>query len=75
MRASAIPWPSTAACSNSVTLAVAVLMTVAGFEMLQDVTTVPLHHVATPGRPAHVAGVVDRLGDKVAMPHVAELRA
>ena len=48
------------------TLAAAVLMTVAGFEMLQGATTPPAHEIARPVASAHMAA---------SRPHVDEARA
>jgi len=48
------------------TLAAAVLMTVAGFEMLQGATTAPAHEIARPAASAHLAAL---------RPHVDEEHA
>jgi hypothetical protein len=56
----------------AVTLAVAVLMTFAGFEMLEELPAFPTHDVAIRAHPAVAAAPPD---ERIAMPHVDERRA
>ena len=53
----------------AVSIAVAILMTVAGYEMLYGKAPSPMHDVAAPVQPA------PSVGAKVAMPHVDEINA
>jgi hypothetical protein len=61
---------SASAVEAAVTAAVAVLMTFAGFEMLQGVVEATQRELATPARPAAVAS--STAARMIAMPHVEE---
>ena len=59
----------------AVTLAVALLMTDAGSQALQGAVPSTPHEIAVPAQPADVALPPSAHVERIAMPHVDELRA